>query len=323
MTKENSTFDAIIIGAGISGLNLARHLVSKKQNVLVIEKSKSVGGRIATRRDGEAAFDHGAQFYRVKDSEPSTFDQNLSEAGIVHTWFKHEDKSYQAASKGMTGIPKYLAMNLRIIFSERVLSFRHEFTSTVRVQCESGQDFLGKNVFLSSPLPQSLAILNASQISYPQNLNNIQYAQALVGLFEIETQDKNILEFQYEQNINEDFFSISNQLSKNVSRVPAFTVTMSPDWSQRHFENEEHSTLKLVQQAFIEYFCSKSDKLDIRKSQLKKWRFSHPLTIHSSPYERLTPSKNIYLFGDAFGGDSVMGAIRSAEQLSNNLFPVT
>ncbi|MBJ7286116.1 MAG: FAD-dependent oxidoreductase, partial [Akkermansiaceae bacterium] len=42
-----------VIGAGISGLVCARHLVASGQEVTVLEKSRSLGGRCATRKFGE------------------------------------------------------------------------------------------------------------------------------------------------------------------------------------------------------------------------------------------------------------------------------
>ena len=59
--------DYIIIGAGLSGLNIARKIKELELgSVLVLEKSRGIGGRMATRRTLETRFDHGAQFYRVK-----------------------------------------------------------------------------------------------------------------------------------------------------------------------------------------------------------------------------------------------------------------
>jgi predicted NAD/FAD-dependent oxidoreductase len=49
-----------IIGAGLAGLVAARKLVAAGQAVTLFEKSGGRGGRIATRRTDEAAFDHGA-----------------------------------------------------------------------------------------------------------------------------------------------------------------------------------------------------------------------------------------------------------------------
>ena len=57
-----------IIGAGISGLALANKLKNHFE-VVVFEKSRGYGGRVATRRSGEFIFDHGAQFFKAKTEE--------------------------------------------------------------------------------------------------------------------------------------------------------------------------------------------------------------------------------------------------------------
>lgn len=62
MNKSDQTkLKNVIVGAGLSGLLLARNLCHEP--TLVLEKSNGVGGRMATRRNGDFAFDHGVQFY--------------------------------------------------------------------------------------------------------------------------------------------------------------------------------------------------------------------------------------------------------------------
>ena len=39
------------------------------EDILIVEKSRSVGGRLATRRIGEGKADHGAQFFTVRSPE--------------------------------------------------------------------------------------------------------------------------------------------------------------------------------------------------------------------------------------------------------------
>ena len=51
-----------VIGAGIAGLACARELARADAKVTVFEKSRGLGGRLGTRRQGNFAFDHGAQF---------------------------------------------------------------------------------------------------------------------------------------------------------------------------------------------------------------------------------------------------------------------
>ena len=56
-----------VVGAGISGLVCARHLVAGGQEVTVLEKSRSLGGRCATRKFGDHVVDTGAQYFTVRD----------------------------------------------------------------------------------------------------------------------------------------------------------------------------------------------------------------------------------------------------------------
>ncbi|NDH45714.1 MAG: FAD-dependent oxidoreductase, partial [Actinobacteria bacterium] len=56
----------VVIGAGLAGLCAARDLVDAGHLVTVLEKSRASGGRCATRRIGNAVFDHGAQFFTVR-----------------------------------------------------------------------------------------------------------------------------------------------------------------------------------------------------------------------------------------------------------------
>ena len=55
-----------VIGAGIAGLACASELSRADAKVTVFERSRGLGGRLATRRQGNFAFDHGAQFVTAR-----------------------------------------------------------------------------------------------------------------------------------------------------------------------------------------------------------------------------------------------------------------
>lgn len=74
-----------IIGAGIAGLTLAR-LLHGRADVTVLEKSRGLGGRMATRRAGRFEFDHGAQYFTARSREFQRFIQQHSDTGIVQDW---------------------------------------------------------------------------------------------------------------------------------------------------------------------------------------------------------------------------------------------
>ena len=58
----------VVVGTGIAGLMAAQSLTKNGHDVVVVDKGRSPGGRLATRRIDDATLDHGAQFFTVRDS---------------------------------------------------------------------------------------------------------------------------------------------------------------------------------------------------------------------------------------------------------------
>jgi len=58
-----------VVGAGISGLVCGRTLKKAGHQVTVLEKSRSLGGRCATRKFGDHVVDHGVQYFTLRDPE--------------------------------------------------------------------------------------------------------------------------------------------------------------------------------------------------------------------------------------------------------------
>ena len=59
--------------------------------------------------------------------------------------------------------------------------------------------------------------------------------------------------------------------------------------------------------------------IKIKKRTLKKWRYSHAIENHSEDFLALSANENIILAGDAFGGGSLAGTIRSALAVERHL----
>jgi predicted NAD/FAD-dependent oxidoreductase len=57
----------VVVGAGMAGVACARTLVQAGHKVTLLEKSRGVGGRMSTRRTPFGGFDHGAQYFTVRD----------------------------------------------------------------------------------------------------------------------------------------------------------------------------------------------------------------------------------------------------------------
>ena len=91
-----------VIGAGISGLACARHLVDRGHAVVVFERSKAPGGRAATRRTEIGGFDHGAQYLTAREPTFVAQVDTWSRDGIVEPW-PVEAHSLQARSGDAPG----------------------------------------------------------------------------------------------------------------------------------------------------------------------------------------------------------------------------
>lgn len=314
MNDARLIYKNIVIGAGLAGLTLARSLTL--EHTIVLEKSKGIGGRMATRRNGEHTFDHGAQFY--SSHEPTSVDEFWSSKGIAKVWFTKEGREYKVAHGGITALAKALIPKKHIELAqlvERIAPIENGW----RVFIQSGAEYVGERLIITCPLPQTLEILRRSAIAYDSRLDLIAYKKALVGLFAVESGDEKLESFKYLENVSDEIFSIANQKSKGVSAKLAFTVVMQPDWSERYFSDSEEATvLNSIWSATEASLKSISlGPLTLIGAELKKWRYAQPANTFGELF--CEPQKRLYLAGDAFGGASLMGAYRSAVALARRL----
>jgi len=74
-----------IIGAGLSGLVVADRL-HQLADIEIFEKSRGVGGRMATRYADPFQFDHGAQYFTVRRQRFREFLEPYLKDGVVAEW---------------------------------------------------------------------------------------------------------------------------------------------------------------------------------------------------------------------------------------------
>ncbi|PSB31845.1 NAD(P)/FAD-dependent oxidoreductase [Stenomitos frigidus] len=138
MTNPSLDFDIAVVGAGIAGLTCAQQLQQAGYRVVILEKSRGVGGRLATRRLHETLADHGTCYLTPKGEAFRGLLEQLVTAGGVQSWTDtvHElslagtlsessatDRYPRyVAPHGMTAIAKWLATALDIRLNHLVQS---------------------------------------------------------------------------------------------------------------------------------------------------------------------------------------------------------
>ena len=103
-----------IIGAGAAGLAAGGDLQAAGWQVAIYEKSRGLGGRLATRREGESRFDHGAQYVkadagRLRALVEASHDDSGAPAYDIGrpVWVFTADGQISAGDPAQNGDPKW------------------------------------------------------------------------------------------------------------------------------------------------------------------------------------------------------------------------
>ena len=75
-----------IIGAGISGIAMAKELSKNNIKIDIFEKSRGRGGRTGTKRVDNLNFDLGAQYLNNFDDEFQTVIEDMKKNNVVDIW---------------------------------------------------------------------------------------------------------------------------------------------------------------------------------------------------------------------------------------------
>lgn len=165
-----------VIGAGLAGLAAARRMHEAGLQVVLFDKSRGVGGRLATRRIDTMAFDHGAQFFTARGETFSRLVAGWAARGVVTAWPAAEAQGgapRYVGTPGMSAPARALAAGLVIVTGRTVARLarsrvdgRWSVHDADGVVSTAGIDRFDA-VVLAIPAPQAGALLAASDAALP------------------------------------------------------------------------------------------------------------------------------------------------------------
>lgn len=318
-----------VIGAGLSGLVLARRL-SDVADVTLFEKSRGVGGRMASRYAGDYEFDHGAQFFTARTRAFRQFLQPLVDEHVVANWkaeFADFDRDrmkslrpwsdeypHFVGTPRMNAIGKHLARGLDIRTETRIAEISRK-NSTWELVDDAGKNHGGFDWLVLTPPPEQTAKL-ASDVPELVALCDKREMLACFALMLGFARPLD-LPWQAARVGNADISWISVNSSK-PGRNSAFTLLVHSTnaWASEHVDADKS---RVSEHLLLE--ASAVCGTDLRAADhcgLHRWRYAN-IDRHSGPNYYIDDGAGLAACGDWFVRGRIEAAFTSANALATRL----
>lgn len=320
MPIDQSNF--LVIGAGISGLLIARQLHDAGRSVRVLEKGRGFGGRMATRRLENARFDHGAQYFTVRDARFQTWVDRWLAAGIIREWFgnfggdeESEGHPRYIGVNGMSDVGKWLGDGLEVFRGTRVREL-HRRSSEWSVLTESGSVYTAAQLIVTAPVPQALELLDGSGIVFSAETGNalraVRYAKGFAVMAQLDG-PSGLPDFGGVKVIGGPLVWLADNQRKGISETPAITLHSDPAFAETHWQSPDEVGGSLLIEKARRYL-----KANVTTFTCHRWGYALPTQTYGARFFH-HPASGLWLAGDGFGGPRVEGAVLSAIEAGQRL----
>lgn len=287
-----------IIGAGMAGLTCAQALMQRGVDVVVFDKSRGLGGRIATRRaDGGFQFDHGAQYLTPKTAGFSAMLSRAHAAGAVMPWTHDGKDAVHVGVPGMTGLAKYQSLGLTIR-REALVNAIIPMNRRWKLVWGDGEDVFDR-VVVTAPAPQIGALLPEGH-SFNAALDTVEMDPCLTLMVGMPFGVK--VPFVSRRTPDEDIaWVVCDSDKPGRPDTTCIVAQAGRDWSMRHLELERDAFAQMMLPLVAEVIGA-----DLVKEQAyvsgHRWRYAFVSRPLGQPF---LMSEDQTLFA---GGDWCLGA---------------
>lgn len=155
--------DAVVIGAGIAGASAARVLHDAGLGVVVVEKARGPGGRMATRHSLEGDFDHGAQYFTARDPRFRGWLEGAVARGAAARWPAADgaemDGQAWVGTPGMNALAADLLAGIGLRTGVRVARMERGSGQWRLFDPDGGVIAAAPLLVVSAPAPQAVDLL--------------------------------------------------------------------------------------------------------------------------------------------------------------------
>jgi predicted NAD/FAD-dependent oxidoreductase len=336
------TLNIAIIGAGIAGITAARTLVKAGHHVHVFEKSRGAGGRMSTRETNFGTFDHGAQYFTVRDPRfslaiqavPGTTDicrpwsanavRVLDPLGHVFEAARSTKDAHFVAKPGMNALVRHWAEPLgkAISYNTQVNRLERGAKGLWTVHAEN-QNVAGfDHVLLAIPCIQAENLLKASgkeaaNAKWFKAMDAVDVAPCwtMMVAFPKATQPNLHIGPQWNaaRSIHHRIAWLTRESSKpGRGKVERWTVQASAAWSAEHISDPEARVKAKLLRAFAELTGIRAEPT---YAEMHRWLYAKTVTPLGVSHQ-YNPANGLGTCGDWHLGHRVEDAFVSGLELA-------
>lgn len=311
----------VIIGGGISGVMAARTLLEAgEENVLLLDKGRSLGGRMITREIAGAKMDHGAQFFTVHSSEF----KELTDQWLAQGWIKEvpEVPNGYCGVDGMNALIRHLADPVDFCVRVRVTKIQaapdgwilrwisEEQTYVAQTYQEVPKEKIydpGKEaiiharaIIMTIPVPQALFLLDQGNIEIDETikakLQSIDYLPCLTAMVVLDGEPSAGEIVHIGKGLTDPLRSIVNNQKKGITSIPAITLQAGEEWSRENFSRPDQEILGDLLKCAEPWLAG----VQVKEKQLKRWSYSLAHRPYGEPFLSAGLHAPLIFAGDAF-----------------------
>lgn len=297
-----------IVGAGMTGLACARELHRRGLAPRVLEKSRGLGGRMATRRTERGdRFDHGAQFVTARDPHFAAELEAWVRADAARRWSPRLPSRADAPAHprwiggdGMKRLVEPLAAGVDIRLQATVAGLSRQDDGCWRLALEEGDCVDGFDAMaITAPAPQTRGLLERAGSPLAGALDVVAVAPCWALMLAFGTPWE--LPFDAARLDDGPVAWLARQTSRfsGEGLVDGWVVHASPAWSQEHLECTPDEVVPSLLAALAAQLPAPPPPVFTRAH---RWRYAMTMQPLGRPF--LADSAN----GLWAGGDWCLGA---------------
>ena len=317
--------DVCVIGAGIAGIACARRLSKEGLKVVILDKSRGVGGRMATRRLDSGHLNHGLPYLEIQGDLTGELVKDLLSNQIVQPlegvfwtldsitsqWQPSPVVERYIAVSGMTSIAKYLSAGLDV--RTDCLVAKVHIANGVWQVISDNLVIEAKALVIAIPAPQIIPLLG--EIAEPnqlQQLEKIEYEPDLTVMAGYNNFPLSLLWRFLQVTGDANLARISWQVSGTET---VFVVHSTAKLAKTHLDLD----FTAAGEGLLKYA---SDLLCLPAPdwfKVHRWRYAFPKVVLDSPYLELATPLPLICCGDWSGDSLVESALRSGTSAAERL----